>query len=213
MILKKFLPSRKGITVFEIVIALTVIFATTTLLRISVDFVNQVFFFRGKLEQQRQAQEVMYQIIKEVRGARYIVDVSSVTNTLVLRVYDPTIHAGVTLNTGTGEYEVTNPQVFQSASLGTITYQFITGDKTSLRWTVDYPGRKIVKDLLPNLLVPDDPNTPETEFIFNSSPSGASPPYRSVQIIFRIGLGPKKDQIKVYRSIVSLRATPVAELP
>lgn len=141
---------------------------------------------------QRESQQNLYAVTRDVRNAQKILSVSS--DTLVLGAFNMRLGFD-TGPTGAGS------SIFTVANIGTITYKYVAKDGGYISRTDDFNGLKREQKLMRNLLT-----TPsDVDYIF-APVGGAGPPYDSVEVVFRCGRGFFQKAPRVYGSEAMVRS-------
>lgn len=145
---------KKGMTLVEVLIVLAILGVSIFIVRVVVDLLTGLFQSSATVVAQRDVQQVLYEITKDIRNAKDIIFASS--GTLILEMYD-----------AHGQYRlVDNPTLFQSSNVGRLTYRYEkVGDESYLKRISDFPSRGLdEKKWLRNMLVEPDMN----DYLFNA---------------------------------------------
>jgi prepilin-type N-terminal cleavage/methylation domain-containing protein len=183
----------KGVTLIEVMIVVGLIGIVVVFVRGLLGYLNTIFFQTSAVTLQREAEVILYDISREVRNAKSIVNISS--GSLVLR----------TVNGQLGYDSATSP-IFLPVNLGTVTYQFVDATPGYLSRVREFPGQRIEKKYLKGLLI-----KPEGEhYMFRPmglgiDPWSLSPPFDGVDVNLEIKVPAGRDPFKSYKTQVRKR--------
>jgi prepilin-type N-terminal cleavage/methylation domain-containing protein len=189
-----------GFTLTEVMITAAIIgvvfMASTTIIRI----MNNASKEKVLVESQRDVEVLLYQMVRDVRDAARIVEIS--TNTpkhVTLSVYNVR-----------GGYDVNTNPFWLTNNLLTLTYTYGSDSTgTYIERKITNAGGAVLerRKFLPNLVQPDAPSTPD-EHVFQPVPfqdlfTGT---YDTVQ--FELRIHPKNNPIRIYKVQAMTRAAP-----
>lgn len=145
--------SGRGVTLVEVLVVVAIISSVYFMAKVGIVLLNNLMQTSATTRMQQETQMVLYNITKEVRNCNKIVQASS--DTLKIQVF----------NTKSGYSLETNPGIFDTINIGTITYTYVkSGSDSYLKKTIKYPGFPTdEKWLLRNLLLQPD----TTDYMFN----------------------------------------------
>jgi hypothetical protein len=161
-------------------------------LRVGITFINSFIRQKSLAEHQRDSQIAAYGIIRDIRNAQKIQEVSD--SKLVLRAFN------------TRQFNYDEPDLFDPVNVGTITYQFKLQSglpflERKLEFT-DIPGGSLTNQLLKNLILTPD----TTNYVFKGGP-GLVPPYDTVEVVIRLKPPMGSTDPQIYREVAFRRGT------
>jgi prepilin-type N-terminal cleavage/methylation domain-containing protein len=186
--------SCRGVTLIEVLVVVAVLGSVLAIMSGGTNLLNAFLHQWSWVENQRQAQLQLYSVTKDIRNSIEIVNVSSMTSTLVLRTYD-----------FRRSYDSADAANIFNVEPGTITYQYsgLTSTDTYLSRSTQFPGDpQYTKRLLRNLLLP-----PGTAYaMFSPYPVGATAPYDAVEVTLVMGRGFLSASPRRYEAIALKRS-------
>jgi hypothetical protein len=193
---------KSGVSFVEMIIVVTITAGVIALSRVVVNMFNGFFQNSETAQVQRDVQLTLYNITKEIRNSPNIISAGG--GQLQFNIF----------NTKLG---YTNPNLFNSANLGTMTYQYErNGNSSHLRQTIQLPGQPVEEHLLlKNVLQEPD----LTNYLFNACtlagamsgdrcpPNGVPPSTRIEAVDVRLTVSPLyvKDSKATYSNLVMRR--------
>jgi hypothetical protein len=163
--------SAKGVTLIEATITVAILGGTIMLTRLGIGFLNTIAQQKATMEVQQQSQSIVFNIAREVRNSKDILEVEK--DKLVLSAFDRR------------HYTYDSPDLYNPVNVGTITYQYReSNDRSYLERTTEFPsdgGTVLTQKLMERMVVaPTD-----DDYMFKGGP-GVAPPYDSVDIVMRL---------------------------
>lgn len=155
----------------ELAIVVSIVGVAIYIARVGILFINNLYYRTALVQAQQEAELNLYNITRDVRNSKVIVEISS--GTLTLNTFNP--HLGFDVRV--------NPVIFSPVNIATMTYQFVqNGSDSYLQKTVITNGQAVVTRSLRNILS----NPVGDNYLFRSYNGANSPNPQAVDIAIRL---------------------------
>jgi hypothetical protein len=162
--------NNSGVTLTEVLLVVFILGMVIYVSQVGFQFINHLYYRTSLLRAQQEAELNLYNITRDVRNSKAIIQISP--DTLVLRAFNPRLGYDVRANNG----------IFDPVNLTTTTYQFIQiGNDTYLQKSTVAGGQTVqIKSLKNMLLVPT-----ATDYLFRYFQGVTIPNPQAVEICIR----------------------------